>query len=71
MDTTQELRADISGLPLTCSSQDAVDSFNEGLVAFVTLRKSPVSSFRAALERDEEFVMAHSMMVGLEALYKL
>ena len=40
------------GLPLTCSSQGAVDSFNEGLVAFVTLRKSPVSSFRAALDRE-------------------
>lgn len=58
-----DLMCDASGLPLTCSSQDALDSFNKGLLAYVTLKESPAPWFREALEKDGDFIMAHSLMV--------
>ena len=60
------LREDIAGVPLTSCSQEAVESFNKGLTATVTMRESALPWFKAALEKDEDFVMAHCMVVGLK-----
>ena len=54
---------DVSGLPLTCGSGEALDSFNAGLMALVTLRESSLPWFREAVERDQDFLLGHSMMV--------
>lgn len=54
---------DVAGAPLSCSCKEALKDFNKGLTAFVTMREKAVPWFKAALEKDEDFVMAHSMMV--------
>lgn len=54
---------DVAGVPLTCSCQEALEDFNKGLAAFVTMREKAVPWFKAALEKDKDLVIAHSMMV--------
>ena len=58
------LLQDAAGCPLTCQGQEALESFNKGLVAFVTLRESCVPWFKEALEKDPDFAMAHVMLVA-------
>lgn len=60
----QVMMEDVSGLQLTCCSPEALESFNRGLAAFVTLKESALPWFREAMEKDQNCVMAHSMMVG-------
>lgn len=54
---------DVTGLPLTCSSREAVNKFNKGLMAYVTLKESPVRWFEEAVECDRNLVLAHCMLV--------
>ncbi len=54
---------DASGLPILCSSQEALESFNKGLLALVTLSESSVPWFKRAVELDPTCSMANSMMV--------
>lgn len=54
---------DVCGSPvLCCCSQEALESFNRGLAGFVTAREKSIPWFRDALEKDGDFVLAHSMM---------
>lgn len=55
---------DAAGCPLTCQGQGALESFNKGMVAFVTLRESCLPGFKEALEKDPDFAMAHVMLVA-------
>ena len=55
---------DVSGSPVTCSCQEVLDIFNQGLTGFVTVRESPVACFREAAEKDDSLVIAHAMMVS-------
>jgi hypothetical protein len=67
-DLKMSLKKDVTGLSLTCSSQEAVESFNKGVTAFVTMREDAVPWFKAAVEKDEAFVLGHSVMVGWQDL---
>ena len=55
---------DATGLPLTCSSQTALDSFNRGLLGFVTLREKFIPWFEeASVVEGSHFPVAHSVLV--------
>ena len=58
-----QAKTDVSGLPIICSSEEALDCFNKGLLALVTLSESSVPWFKRAVELDQTFIMASSMMV--------
>ena len=54
---------DITGYPLTCRSEDALRSFNEGILAYVSFRENGLPFFRKALELDDSLLLAHCLMV--------
>lgn len=55
---------DVTSVPLTCGSDDALRSFDRGVVAYVTMRENPLPWFREALEKDGTFIVARAMMVA-------
>ena len=59
----RESGMDISGQPVTCSSKEALEWFNKGLVAYVAVRESSLTYFQTALQLDDSFVLAHCLMV--------
>ena len=54
---------DVSGLPVLCSSPEALENFNRGLLALVTLSESSVPWFKKAAELDQTCISAQAMMV--------
>jgi hypothetical protein len=54
---------DITGYPLTCGSEAALRSFNEGALAYVSFRENGLPFISKALELDDSIVLAHCMMV--------
>ena len=55
---------DVSGLPVVCSSQEALDHFNKGLLALVTLNEPPVPHFKRAVEVEPTFILGSAMLVS-------
>lgn len=55
---------DAAGCPVSCKCQEAVDSFNKGMLAFVTLNGDAMSNFNKALELDPEFILVHCVLVN-------
>ena len=55
---------DATGYSLSCTSQDALEWFNKGLVSYVTLYGNSMSFFLKALEVDPDFVIVHCISVG-------
>lgn len=55
---------DATGYAVSCSSQDAVEWFNKGMLAFVTLNGNSMSFFDKALELDPDFLLVHCVLVG-------
>ena len=62
----QELQIvlDLTGQPLTCTNKEALEWFNKGVVAFVSVRESPLPYFEKALQLDDSLVLVHSMLVS-------
>ena len=56
-------RLDCSGAPLTCTSDEALESFNKGLLEYVSVRQSALSHWERAVELDPAFVLAHCALV--------
>ena len=56
-------RLDCGGAPLTCTSNDALESFNKGLLEYVSVRQSALSHWERAVELDPAFVLAHCALV--------
>lgn len=56
-------RLDCGGAPLTCTSDDALESFNKGLLEYVSVRQSALSHWERAVELDPAFVLAHCALV--------
>lgn len=54
---------DITGYPLTCRSEAALQSFNEGILAYVSFRENGLPFFSKALELDDSIVLAHCLIV--------
>ena len=55
---------DLMGLPVTCNSEEALDYYNKALVAYLSLRESPLPYVSKAYELDSTFMMAHCFMVS-------
>ena len=55
--------SDATGGDVTCSSKEALEWFNKGLIAYVAVRESSLPYFKAALQQDDSFVLAHCMLV--------
>ena len=62
-----EQRCDLTGLPLTCSSDEALEWYNKALVAHVSYRENPVPFVTRALELDESLLLGHCLLVSSAA----
>ena len=58
---------DITGCPVSCSSEAALDWFNKGVIAFVSLYGDSMTAFNKALEEDPNFLLPHCMLVSDKA----
>ena len=56
-------RLDCGGALLTCTSDEALESFNKGLLEYVSVRQSALSHWERAVELDPAFVLAHCALV--------
>ena len=54
---------DITGYPLTCRSEAALQSFNEGVLAYISFRENGLPYLNKALELDDSIVLAHCLLV--------
>jgi len=59
-----EQRCDLTGLPLTCCSDEALEWYNKALVAHVSYRENPVPFVTRALELDESLLLGHCLLVS-------
>ena len=62
-----EQRCDLTGLPLTCCSDEALEWYNKALVAHVSYRENPVPFVTRALELDESLLLGHCLLVSSAA----
>ncbi len=60
---------DVSGLPIMCSSPEALENFNRGLLALVTLSENSVPWFKRAAELDQTCILAQAMMVATRYMW--
>lgn len=58
------LLQDCVGLPVTCSSHEALEVLDRMLVAAVSFREFPLPLARRALEIDPDLALAHCMLVS-------
>ena len=56
---------DCCGNVLTCSNQEALSLYNEVLEALLSQKEGFIESLRRAIKLDENFVLAHCLMVIL------
>ncbi len=67
--------SDATGGDVSCSSTQALEWFNKGLIAYVAVRESSLPYFKAALQQDKSFVLAHCILVrghvSLAIIYSL
>ena len=56
---------DLTGYPLKCRSEEALQWFNEGVLAFVSFRENALPMLYRALELDDSIVLAHSLLVNI------
>lgn len=54
---------DCTGYSLTCSDEEALQWFNKGVFAYVTVRDVPVPPIQKALDLDNTLVLGHCLMV--------
>ena len=62
---------DVTGYRTSCSIQDAVDYFNKGILAFITLKGDSMLFLNKALEVDPDFLLAHCVLVSCLRLLDL
>ena len=55
---------DLTGQPLTCTNKEALEWFNKGVVAYVSVRENSIPYFEKALQLDDSLVLVHSMLVS-------
>ena len=61
---------DCMGLPVTCSSEEALRLYNEMLLVYISLRESALPLARAVLELEPRFALAHCVLVGAQLRIK-
>ena len=59
------MQRDLTGYPLTCRSEEALKSFNDGAFAIITLRDNGFPMIVKAAELDDSIVIAHCIIVSL------
>jgi len=59
-----EQRCDLTGLPLTCCSDEALEWYNKALVAHVSYQENPVPFVTRALELDGSLLLGHCLLVS-------
>ena len=67
-DLSKELFEDCCGITLQCSSQQALDLYNQGLFEYIKGYGDYVSTFEKALELDPNFVLVHCALVRVSML---
>ena len=60
---TPQLFEDCCGITVECSSQQALNLFNQGLFEYIKGYGSFLSTFEKALEFDAEFLLVHCTLV--------
>jgi len=65
-----EQRCDLTGLPLTCCSDEALEWYNKALVAHVSYQENPVLFVTRALELDESLLLGHCLL-GVHRLLQM
>ena len=68
MSSIQAPLKDLTGYPLSCKSEEALQSFNEGILAYVSFRENGLLMMLKALEVDHSIVLAHCVVVGSTAM---
>jgi hypothetical protein len=59
------MQCDLTGYRLTCGSDKALKSFNDGAFAIITLRDNGFPMIVKAAELDKSIVIAHCIIVSL------
>ena len=54
----------MTGYGVSSTNKEAVDWFNKGAAAFVTLNGNSMSCFDKALEQDPNFLLVHCVLVS-------
>ena len=65
---TAGLCCDLTGLPLTCSSDEALEWYNKALVAHVTYREDPLPFVSRALQLDDSLLLGHCLVVSNDTI---
>ena len=60
----RERLCDLTGYPVTCSSQEALDFYNSALKSLVSGVENFGLFYFRALQLDDAFVLAHCTLVG-------
>lgn len=55
---------DATGYAVSCNGKEALEWFNKGFLAFVTLNGNAMTCFEKALELDPEFLLVHCIVVS-------
>ena len=63
MTSTDALFEDCCGITVQCSSQQALDLFNQGLFEYIKGYGDFLSTFQKALDLDPTFVLVHCTLV--------
>ena len=61
--TVAKQHCDLTGLPLTCRSDEALEWYNKALIAHVTYREDPLPFATRALELDDSLLLGHCLVV--------
>ena len=59
-----EQHYDLTGLLLTCRSDEALEWYNKALIAHVTYREDPLPFATRALELDDSLLLGHCLVVS-------
>lgn len=65
MATSPRLLVDVTGYPLNCKSEEALQWFDDGVLAYVSFRENALPLLYRALELDDSIVLAHSLLVNI------
>lgn len=62
---------DATGYAVSCKNRGALEPFNEGMLAFVTLNGDSMSFFQKALDLDPDFLIVHCVLVRSNVITRL
>lgn len=60
-----EVLHSLTGYSVTCTSREALESFNKGVLAYVTLNGDCMLHFSKAIDLDPDFLLPHCVLVRI------